>query len=111
MALFRKKKDEEKKEGEEKKGSQYGWVLVKPLVTEKALILSGKRVYLFQVAPNANKIQVKKAVKEKYGVHPVKVNVLVQKARDFLRRGRKVHQPKVKKAMVFLKEGESIELV
>ena len=110
MALFSKK---EKGASEEKKGktSSLAWVIVKPIISEKAMILSGKRVYVFQVSPKANKIQIKQAVAEKYGVHPVKVNVLVQKARDFFRRARKVHTPRVKKAMVTLREGESIEVM
>ncbi len=110
MALFSKK---EKGASDEKKAksSSLAWVIVKPIISEKAMILSGKRVYVFQVSPKANKIQIKQAVAEKYGVHPVKVNVLVQKARDFFRRGRKVHTPRVKKAMVTLREGESIEVV
>lgn len=112
MALFNKKEkgaaSDEKKTA---KTSSLSWVIVKPIISEKAMILSGKRVYVFQVSPKANKIQVQQAIAEKYGVHPTKVNILVQKARDFIRRGRKVHTPRVKKAMVTLREGESIELM
>ncbi len=107
MALFGKKTKTEEKEG---KREDLSWVLISPLVSEKAVILSGKRAYVFKVSPRANRIQIKKAIEEKYGVHPTKVNVLVKKARDFLKRGRKVHKAKEKKAIVFLKEGESIEI-
>jgi len=112
-ALFSKK---EKSKSEEKKDSKptsqsLSWVIIKPIVSEKAVILSGKKAYVFQVSPKANKIQIKKAVQEAYGVHPVKVNVMKKKARDFIRRGKKVHTSAKKKAVVFLKENESIELV
>ena len=111
MALF-KKDSEVKKEKKQKLPSEdLSWVIVGPRITEKSAILSSDHnAYVFNVAVKANKIQIKKAITEKYKVHPIKVNVVAQKARKEMRRGRKVHKKGTKKAIVFLKKGESIEL-
>jgi large subunit ribosomal protein L23 len=86
------------------------WVLVGPRVTEKSAMISGENVITFDVAVKANKIQIKKAIQQTYKVTPEKVNVINQKPRKEMRRGRKVHKAGTKKAMVYLKKGDSIEL-
>ena len=110
MALFNKKKTEESGKKASDQKEDYTWVLLKPRITEKATVLSGENIYVFDVAPRANKIQIKKAIEMQYKVKPIKVNIVAQKARKVMKRGRKVHQKGSKKAMVFLKKGESIEL-
>ena len=110
MALF-KKDSEAKAEKKQKLSSEdLSWVIIAPRITEKSALLSSDNAYVFDVATKANKIQIKKAIVEKYKVHPVKVNVITQKARKVMKRGRKVHEKGTKKAIVFLKKGESIEL-
>ncbi|MCI5051260.1 MAG: 50S ribosomal protein L23 [Candidatus Pacebacteria bacterium] len=108
MGILGTKKDSKKTE----KSSQedFSWVIVNPRVTEKAAMISSDNVFTFDVATAANKIQIKKAITEKYGVTPISVNVVNQKARKEMRRGRKVHKKGTKKAMVTLKKGDTIEL-
>lgn len=108
MALF--KKDTEKKEAKTSVGEELSWVIKNPRITEKAAMISGDNVYTFDVATKANKIQVKKAIVDQYKVTPLKVNIINMKARKVMKRGRKTHQTGSKKALVFLKKGDSIEL-
>lgn len=90
-------------------------VLVKPLVTEKSNKLSDqRRTYAFRVDRKANKLEVKKAVEDFYGVTVVEVNTVVVpgKAKSKFTKagfisGRK---PAYKKAYVKVAEGETIDL-
>ncbi|MCX6712688.1 MAG: 50S ribosomal protein L23 [Candidatus Vogelbacteria bacterium] len=86
-------------------------VLSRPRVTEKATFLSGAKspVYTFEVSPEATKPEIIKAVLAKYKVKAVKVNIVTLPAKAVIMRGRKGHQPAIKKALVFLKAGEKIE--
>jgi len=86
-------------------------VIIRALVTEKGTRMreSGNR-FLFQVHPDANKIEIKTAVEQVFGVKVELVrtqNVLGK----FKRLGRSAgHQASWKKAIVTLREGDSIEL-
>lgn len=90
-------------------------VLVKPIVTEKSNKLTDKaRTYAFKVDRKANKLEVKKAVEEFYGVTVTEVNTVVVpgKAKTKFTKagfisGRK---PAYKKAYVKVAEGETIDL-
>ena len=90
-------------------------VLVKPIVTEKSNKLTDTRkTYAFRVDRKANKLEVKKAVEEFYGVTVVDVNTVVVpgKAKSKFTKagfisGRK---PAYKKAYVKVAEGETIDL-
>lgn len=107
MALFKKDSKEVK---EAKTVVDLSWVILSPRITEKAAMISTNNVFTFDVAVAANKIQIKKAITEKYGVTPVSVNVVNQKPRKEIKRGRKAHKKGTKKAMVTLKKGDTIEL-
>lgn len=107
MALFKKDSKETK---EAKKSEDLSWVIIAPRITEKAAMISANNVFTFDVAVAANKIQIKKAITVKYGVTPISVNVVNQKPRKEMKRGRKVHKKGTKKAMVALKKGDTIEL-
>lgn len=109
MALF-KKDSKDSVEVVESTVADLSWVIKNPRITEKAALISSGNVYTFDIATRANKILVKKAIQEKYGVKALKVNVISKKARKETRRGRKVHKTGSKKAMVFLKDGDTIEL-
>ncbi len=90
-------------------------VLVRPLVTEKMTKLGEKEnKYGFVVDIRANKIQIAQAIKEKFDVHVVNVNTirLIGKSKtQFTRKGRFTGKtPKLKKAIITLKEGETIDL-
>src|SRR5688500_10081588 len=90
-------------------------VLVKPIVTEKSNKLSDqRRTYAFRVNRKANKLEVKKAVEDFYGVSVIDVNTIVVpgKAKTKFTKagfisGRK---PAYKKAYVTVAEGETIDL-
>jgi large subunit ribosomal protein L23 len=88
----------------------YSKVILRPLLTEKNTGL--KEVLnkvVFEVAPDANKIEIKKAVEEAFHVSVQSVNVL--NVRGKLKRlGRKVGRRRDwRKAIVTLKEGSTIE--
>jgi large subunit ribosomal protein L23 len=85
-------------------------VLLAPVVTEKSYELIDDRKYSFRVHPDAHKTQVRQAVEELFGVHVQRVNILKvqpKPKRRGLIRGKK---PGWKKAIVQLREGESIEI-
>jgi large subunit ribosomal protein L23 len=90
-------------------------VLIKPIVTEKSNKLSDqRRTYAFRVNRKANKLEVKKAVEDFYGVSVIDVNTIVVpgKAKTKFTKagfisGRK---PAYKKAYVTVAEGETIDL-
>jgi large subunit ribosomal protein L23 len=107
MALFKKDSDTKK---EVVVKEDLSWVIIKPRITEKAAMVSSDNAYVFDVATRANKVQIKRAIIAQYKVAPLKVNVISQKPRKVMRRGRKVHQKGTKKAVVFLKKGDTIEL-
>lgn len=88
-------------------------VLIKPRVTEKAVAKSGQNVYTFVVRKDATKYQVRDAVQQLFSVTPVKVNIVNKSPRQFMSRskGRVITEPGMKKAYVYLKNGDSISLV
>ncbi|MBU1203348.1 50S ribosomal protein L23 [Patescibacteria group bacterium] len=85
-------------------------VLIKPVISEKATIGASLNKYTFEVAGFSNKVQIKKAIEEAYGVIPVSVNIVNQKGKS-VRFGRKFgRKSDTKKAIVTLKKGDSIKL-
>ncbi|MBU1130802.1 50S ribosomal protein L23 [Patescibacteria group bacterium] len=84
--------------------------LIRPLVTEKGTYLGAQNKYIFEVSRAANKIEIKKAIKAVYGVNPTKVNIINLSGKK-IRYGRIRGETKAaKKAVVTLKEGESIQV-
>ena len=94
-------------------GEDLARVLIRPRVTEKATIGTADNVYVFDVAPDANKTQIKHAVKKVYNVDPVKVHVskIARKNVRSLRDGTKGVKGGGKKAYVYLKKGDSISVM
>lgn len=88
-------------------------VLKSPRVTEKSTDLAGKSspVYVFEVAQEATKPMIAAAFLAKYKVKPTKVNIVNLPAKKTLVRGKRGTKSAVKKAMVYLKAGEKIEIV
>lgn len=87
-------------------------IIRRPVITEKANILmdeAGK--YVFEVAPNANKLQIREAVEVIFDVDVVKVNTMVMPAKRG-RRGRAwyMRTKQWKKAVVTLEAGQEIKL-
>lgn len=90
-------------------------VLVRPILTEKVNIQMEKSGrYTFQVDKMANKLEIKKAVEEFYGVKVADVNTVVVPGKNKTRYTKagflKGVKPAYKKAIVTLNEGDSIDL-
>ncbi|MHB1421498.1 MAG: 50S ribosomal protein L23 [Bacillota bacterium] len=85
-------------------------VLIKPVISEKSTSLMEQNKYTFIVDPNANKLEIKKAVEDAFKVTVLKVNTL--KVKGKLRRQGKYEglTPDRKKAYVTLKSGDRIEI-
>ena len=96
----------------EKKLDKNLLILRRPLVTEKSTagVSMNRPVYTFVVKPNANKLMVRRAIIEQYKVTPTKINMNVVKGRRFFARGKTGAQSGFKKALVYLKSGDKIEL-
>ncbi|MDP3899512.1 MAG: 50S ribosomal protein L23 [bacterium] len=85
-------------------------VIIKPLITEKATKLNTENKYVFEVARDANKISVAKAIESVYGIKPASVNIISLKGK-VVRRGRITGRRKNwKKAIVALPAGKSIQV-
>lgn len=90
-------------------------ILIKPVLTEKANAQQEKlRRYAFKVAKKANKLEIKKAVEDMYGVSVEEVNTVIVPGKNktrFTKAGFiKGVKPGYKKAYVTVAEGESIDL-
>lgn len=84
-------------------------LILKPYITEKAALQSKANAYTFAVASNASKIELSKEIQRDYKVKPVKINITVLPAKRIMSRGRAGIEAPIKKAIVFLKLGDSIK--
>ncbi|MEO1160168.1 MAG: 50S ribosomal protein L23 [Pseudomonadota bacterium] len=81
-----------------------------PSITEKATLLSEANQVVFNVAGTASKPEIKKAVEELFNVKVKAVNTLVRKGKTKRFRGIRGRQSDVKKAIVTLEDGQSIDV-
>jgi large subunit ribosomal protein L23 len=90
-----------------------GKILLSPRITEKGAYLSESGCYVFNVAVSANKFEIAEAIKTVFKVTPRKVTVVAIPRKVVMTRGtnRKGQTAGGKKAYVYLKKGETIELV
>ncbi len=86
-------------------------MILRPRITEKSGLLSQTGVYTFEIAPNANKNLVAKAVVALYKVTPVKVAIVNSPAKKVFIRGRRGVVGGIRKAIVTLKKGDKIDFV
>lgn len=88
-------------------------IIVAPRITEKGAFLSQKGVYVFNVSKDATKHDIIAAVKAAYKVTPVRVRVAPVPTKQVFTRGtnRWGKTRSGKKAFVYLKEGDKIELM
>ena len=87
-------------------------VLLKPRVTEKATENAmNKNVYVFEIDPRATKREIIKSIEEVYKVTPVKVRTVTIPAKKVVVRGKRGVRAGGKKAYVYIKKGEKIEIV
>ncbi len=91
-------------------------VLIRPLITEKMTKISEQlpNKFGFVVSVDSNKIDIARAIKEKFNVDVVSVNTVRHPGKSrtqFTRKGRFTGRtPKFKKAIVTLKEGQTIDI-
>lgn len=85
-------------------------IILHPRVTEKASREAEKNVYVFAIAHSATKDTVASAIKDMYKVTPTKVNIVFTPAKKVFIRGKAGMKSRVKKAYVFLKKGDKIEV-
>ena len=85
-------------------------VIVSPVITEKATFSSEHNQVIFNVARDASKPEIKAAVEALFGVKVKAVNTLVRKGKVKRFRGTIGRQSDVKKAIVTLAEGASIDV-
>ena len=85
-------------------------VLLAPVVSEKSYSLISDRKYTFKVHKDAHKTQVRQAVEELFEVHVEAVNILKVQPKPKRRGASKGTRPGWKKAIVQLREGETIEI-
>jgi large subunit ribosomal protein L23 len=85
-------------------------VLLAPVVSEKSYSLIADRKYSFRVHPKAHKTQVRQAVEELFNVKVERVNVSQVKAKPKRRGLHRGTKPGWKKAVVQVREGDTIEI-
>ncbi len=86
-------------------------ILRNPHITEKATVASERGVYVFTVDPRATKETVAKAFIEQYKVTPVKIATVTIPAKATVVRGKRGTQAGYKKAYIYLKKGDKIEIM
>lgn len=85
-------------------------IIKSPAITEKATLVSEQNQVVFNVARDATKTDIKKAVEGLFGVKVKAVNTLVRKGKERRFRGRPAMLSDVKKAYVTLEEGQRLDV-
>ena len=85
-------------------------VVLAPVITEKSTMLSEHNAVVFKVANDATKPQIKAAIEALFKVDVTGVNTLTQKGKTKRWKGRPDTRSDVKKAIVTLAEGQSIDV-
>ena len=87
--------------------------LIKPRITEKAALLLERNVYTFEIPKGASKYDVRDAVVSLYKVTPTEIRIVNQAPRSHMSkmRGREMKVSGRRKAYVYLKKGDRIDLV
>lgn len=87
-------------------------VLLRPRITEKAALGADKsNVYVFEVTPGATKKSISLSIRETYGLKPIKVSVAAIPSKRVFVRGKRGVKSGGKKAYVYLKKGDKIEII
>ena len=85
-------------------------IIKRPIITEQSMAETEAKKYTFEVAKDANKIEIRQAIEAIFDVTVVKVNTLNVKSKPKRVRYQLGRTRTWKKAMVTLKEGDTIEL-
>ena len=84
--------------------------IIAPLITEKATLLTEQNKVVFKVAEDATKDEIAAAVEELFKVKVIKVNTLITKGKTKRFKGILGRRSDVKKAIVTLQEGQTIDI-
>ena len=84
--------------------------IVAPVITEKATIASENNQFVFKVARNATKPQIKDAIETLFDVKVTAVNTILRKGKTKAFRGIRGRQQDIKKAIVTLADGYRIDV-
>jgi large subunit ribosomal protein L23 len=91
--------------------AQYYDIVRRPVVTEKSTSMQAMRnQFTFEVAASANKVEVKKAIETLFSVKVLKVNMVSMQGKQKRTFGRPGSTKPWKKAVVTLKQGDSIDV-
>lgn len=106
------KKETVKKENKEVSVNAKWNILKSPCITEKAVNMASQgNFYVFHVSSDANKVEIKKAVEEKYKVDVLDVRTINIPRKRTVRGKIEGFRPGFKKAVIKVKEGQKIEVV
>jgi len=94
-----------------KKAGEIYRILKEPHISEKATYLSDQGKYTFKVFPQANKIQIKRAINNLYGVRVKDVRIINIKPKKRILGGIEGTKGGHKKAIITLEQGEKIEIL
>lgn len=90
-------------------------VLKRPILSEKSMAMNENRQYVFEVIATANKIEIRKAIEERYSVGVTSVRTIAIRPKtkvQMTKRGYMVGKtPRRKKAIVTVREGQTIDIV
>ena len=85
-------------------------VILAPVITEKSTMLSENNSVVFKVAPSATKPEIKAAIEALFNVKVTNVNTIITKGKSKRWQGRPYQRSDMKKAIVTLAEGQSIDV-
>ena len=85
-------------------------IVLAPHITEKSTMLSETNAVVFRVAPSASKPEIKAAIEALFNVKVTNVNTLVTKGKTKRWKGKPYQRSDVKKAIITLAEGQSIDV-
>ena len=85
-------------------------IVLAPHITEKSTMLSESNAVVFKVAPKASKPEIKAAVEALFNVKVTNVNTIVTKGKTKRWKGKPYQRSDMKKAIVTLAEGSSIDI-
>jgi large subunit ribosomal protein L23 len=85
-------------------------VSLKPRITEKASLQSNANAYTFVVDKDTTKLTLKNKIKKEHNVTPIKINITNLPSKRVVVRNNKGVKSGIKKAIVFLKKGDTIKL-
>ena len=85
-------------------------LIKKPVITEKSTANAQFNKYIFEVRNDANKINIKKTIEDIYKVKVQKLNSLNVKSKPIVFKGQRCTRSELKRIIVTLKEGNTIDM-